>query len=529
VSQKVETINVNRTFPTPVFEGLRALAKPGTDVAAWQKKLAIAVRRLLVDEFGQELCQDDVKDLPRALSGISDQIDAFADPASLTSLINLVQDRANAALAKPPAIKGKAAEKVNSKDEASFDAYMKKARSYPLLSREEEIEVARLIAEGGPGARLAEITLMESNLRLVVSIAKTYAYRGIPLLDIVQEGNIGLMKAVEKFDHTRGFKFSTYASWWIRQAIIRAIEDQVRTIRIPIYKVEIINKVKWAERELFEKLKREPTLQEVADRLEMDIEVMNKILQLNKDPINLDAPVNDDSETTIGELIADEDSPDAEVASLEKDGIEWVRKRIQAARLTERELDVLERRFGLNGTGEEESLEEIGATYGLTRERIRQIEIKARRKLRGRLRTEEAPVAIQTEIKKPKENNYTQVCRLPNMDRRHARIFFLGLAPKKPVHIKWIHPVKDLPTDYMDRLKADCAALNLKVTTEDDLLQIEFTHTRALTKTECMAVTNLSHEGLAEAVAHVIYKIDKVHALRDRIFFSDLVSDSAPV
>jgi hypothetical protein len=115
------------------------------------------------------------------------------------------------------------------------------------------------------------------------------------------------------------------------------------------------------------------------------------------------------------------------------------------------------------------------------------------------------------------------------MDRRHARIFFLGLAPKKPVHIKWIHPVKDLPTDYMDRLKADCAALNLKVTTEDDLLQIEFTHTRALTKTECMAVTNLSHEGLAEAVAHVIYKIDKVHALRDRIFFSDLVSDSAPV
>jgi RNA polymerase primary sigma factor len=249
----------------------------------------------------------------------------------------------------------------------------------PLLSRDDEVEVARRIDAGGPDAEIAKATLVNANLRLVVSIAKQYTYRGIPLSDLIQEGNIGLMKATEKFDHTRGFKFSTYASWWIRQSIIRAVESQCRTIRIPIYKLEVVNKVHQMQKEMFQELGREPSLDEIAVRLGMEIDKLEALMKLTREPISLDAPVSEDSDSTVGEFV---ENPNAERPS---DAIEEaaLREEIEQvlSSLTPREEKVVRMRFGI-GEPIAYSLEEIGAQFCLTRERIRQIEIKALRKLR---------------------------------------------------------------------------------------------------------------------------------------------------
>ena len=266
-----------------------------------------------------------------------------------------------------------------------LNKYLKMMGEIPLLTRDDEVEVARRIDAGGPDAEIAKATLVNANLRLVVSIAKQYTYRGIPLSDLIQEGNIGLMKATEKFDHTRGFKFSTYASWWIRQSIIRAVESQCRTIRIPIYKLEVVNKVHQMQKELFQQLGREPTLDEVAFRLEMDIDKLEALMKLTREPISLDAPVSEDSDSTVGEFV---ENPNAERPS---DAIEEaaLREEIEQvlASLTPREEKVVRMRYGI-GEPLAYSLEEIGAQFCLTRERIRQIEIKALRKLRHHRRKE---------------------------------------------------------------------------------------------------------------------------------------------
>ena len=264
-----------------------------------------------------------------------------------------------------------------------LDVYLRRMGEISLLSREDEVEVAKRIAAGGPDAELARIALVNANLRLVVSIAKQYAYRGIPLSDLVQEGNIGLMKATEKFDHTRGFKFSTYASWWIRQAIVRAIESQCRTIRIPIYKLEVVNRLGATQRRLFRELGREPTLPEIAEHLEVDVRELEELMQLTREPVSLEAPVREDGDSTVGEFVSDPDaahpSSSIEEAAM-RDEVEQV-----LATLLPREEKVLRMRYGL-GEPTTYSLEEIGAMFGLTRERIRQIEIKALRKLRAHKR-----------------------------------------------------------------------------------------------------------------------------------------------
>ncbi|NCG19704.1 MAG: sigma-70 family RNA polymerase sigma factor [Rhodobacterales bacterium] len=260
-----------------------------------------------------------------------------------------------------------------------LNKYLRSMGAIPLLSAADEVEVAKRIEDGGSDAELAKCALIQANLRLVVSIAKQYIYRGLPLSDLIQEGNIGLMKAVEKFDYTRGFKFSTYASWWIRQSIIRAIESQIRTIRIPIYKLEVVNRVHQTQRLLFQRLGREATLGEVAARLEITVTEVEGLLKITREPMSLNATVSDDSDSTIIDFI---ENPDAEQPC---DRVEEADLRNQIndvlASLTPREEKVIRMRFGI-GEPTNYSLEEIGSRFALTRERIRQIEIKALRKLR---------------------------------------------------------------------------------------------------------------------------------------------------
>ena len=292
--------------------------------------------------------------------------------------------------------------------------YLKEIGRVPLLNAELEVEIAKTIEEGnaaaarlaahelalnGEGAaedlldaggvsrnkRLmrnglkAKDELIEANLRLVVSIAKRYRNRGLAFLDLIQEGNLGLMRAVDKFDHTKGFKFSTYATWWIRQAITRAIADQARTIRIPVHMVETINKVVWAQRQLLQELGREPTIEEVALRVELPIERVREILRINQDTVSLEQPVGDEDDFNLSDLIEDRGAvvpDDAATRSLLDAAV-----REALGHLSDREQDVVRLRFGLDD-GKIRTLEEVGREFGVTRERVRQIESKTLAKLR---------------------------------------------------------------------------------------------------------------------------------------------------
>ena len=254
--------------------------------------------------------------------------------------------------------------------------YLKEIGQVPLLSAEEEQDLARRVAEGDQEAKNK---LTEANLRLVVSIAKKYSGRGLQILDLIQVGNTGLIRAVDKFDYTKGNKFSTYATWWIRQAITRAIADQARTIRVPVHMVEVINKATRCNRKLVQELGREPTLEEIAAELNLPIE---KIIEANRtaaDTLSLDMPVGDEEDTTIGSFVEDDNTPgpvDATSNAMLSEALTEI-----LGTLTEREADVLRMRFGMYD-GRTHTLEEVGQIFGVTRERIRQIENKAIRKLR---------------------------------------------------------------------------------------------------------------------------------------------------
>ena len=257
--------------------------------------------------------------------------------------------------------------------------YLKEIGRVPLLSPEEETELALKIQAGGPDGEKAKQRLSEANLRLVVSIAKRYVGRGMQFLDLIQEGNLGLIKAVEKFDHTKGFKFSTYATWWIRQAITRAIADQARTIRIPVHMVETINKVKKVSSQLLHEMGHDPSAEEIAERLEMPVEQVREIMRVAQEPVSLETPIGEEEDSHLGDFIPDDDAPiPAEAASqtLLKEQLADVLKT-----LTPREEKFLRLRFGLED-GRPRTLEEVGKEFNVTRERIRQIEAKALRKLR---------------------------------------------------------------------------------------------------------------------------------------------------
>ena len=257
--------------------------------------------------------------------------------------------------------------------------YLKEIGRVPLLSPDEEVQLALAIQNGGPEGERAKQRLSEANLRLVVSIAKRYVGRGMQFLDLIQEGNLGLIKAVEKFDHTKGFKFSTYATWWIRQAITRAIADQARTIRIPVHMVETINKVKKVSSQLLHENGHEPSAEEIAERLEMPVDKVREIMRVAQEPVSLETPIGEEEDSHLGDFIPDDEAPvPAEAASqtLLKEQLAEVLKT-----LTPREEKVLRLRFGLED-GRPRTLEEVGKEFNVTRERIRQIEAKALRKLR---------------------------------------------------------------------------------------------------------------------------------------------------
>ncbi len=254
--------------------------------------------------------------------------------------------------------------------------YLKEIGKIPLLTSEEELEVAERMSHGDPKASQK---MTEANLRLVVSIAKRYVGRGMQLLDLIQEGNLGLLKAVEKFDHTKGYKFSTYATWWIRQAITRAIADQARTIRIPVHMVETINRVIRTSHTMVQRLGREPTSVEIAAEMKMDVGKVEEVLKIAQEPVSLETPIGEEEDSHLGDFIQDEDaSQPAEAASytLLREQLEEVLNT-----LTPREEQVLRMRFGLTD-GKSHTLEEVGKEFDVTRERIRQIESKALRKLR---------------------------------------------------------------------------------------------------------------------------------------------------
>ena len=265
-------------------------------------------------------------------------------------------------------------------DGVSYDdpvrMYLKEIGKIPLLNTEEEIELAKLIEHGDEEAKKR---LAEANLRLVVSIAKRYVGRGMHFLDLIQEGNMGLIKAVDKFEYQKGYKFSTYATWWIRQAITRAIADQARTIRIPVHMVETINRIVRTSREMVQKLGREPLPEELAKELNMDVEQVQKALKISQEPVSLETPVGEEDDSHLGDFIQDDNIPvPAEAAAYV-----MLKEQLSEVLLTlnEREQKVLKLRFGLDD-GRSRTLEEVGKEFDVTRERIRQIEAKAIRKLR---------------------------------------------------------------------------------------------------------------------------------------------------
>ncbi len=330
-------------------------------------------------ESGKQKGRLTTKEISDALEELDydvEQVDKLYDTFEAYN-IEIVEDDGGESIA--PA-SNEELESVLSADGISIDdpvkVYLKEIGRVPLLSAEEEVELAIRMSEGDVAAKKR---LSEANLRLVVSIAKRYVGRGMQFLDLIQEGNLGLIKAVEKFDHTKGFKFSTDATWWIRQAITRAIADQARTIRIPVHMVETINKVKKVNSQLLHENGHEPTNEQIAEKLEMPVEKVREIMRVAQEPVSLETPIGEEEDSHLGDFIPDEDAPaPSDVAShtMLKEQLAEV-----LSTLTPREEKVLRLRFGLED-GRSRTLEEVGKEFNVTRERIRQIEAKALRKLR---------------------------------------------------------------------------------------------------------------------------------------------------
>ena len=336
-------------------------------------------------ELGKSKGQLSTKEILDALGELDfdpEQIEKFYDTLE-TQGVEIVEDFDDITIDDEELAKAEGLDNLDPSvgaDGVSIDdpvkVYLKEIGRVPLLTPDEEVDLAVRITNGDEAAKKR---LSEANLRLVVSIAKRYLGRGMQFLDLIQEGNLGLIKAVEKFDYTKGFKFSTYATWWIRQAITRAIADQARTIRIPVHMVETINKVKKVSSQLLHANGREPSAEEIAEELEMPVEKVREIMRVAQEPVSLETPIGEEEDSHLGDFIPDDDAPapaDAASHTLLKETLSSV-----LDSLTPREEKVLRLRFGLED-GRSRTLEEVGKEFNVTRERIRQIEAKALRKLR---------------------------------------------------------------------------------------------------------------------------------------------------
>ena len=348
-------------------------------MATQEKKLRLIED--LVEQGRQKgkLTTKEINDVMEELEFDMEQIDKLYDTLESNN-IEVLENLAQADIDITPVANDHDLEVALSAEGINIDdpvkVYLKEIGRVPLLTPDEEVELATRMDAGDPNARKR---LSEANLRLVVSIAKRYVGRGMQFLDLIQEGNLGLIKAVEKFDHTKGFKFSTYATWWIRQAITRAIADQARTIRIPVHMVETINKVKKVGSQLLHKNGHEPTAEEIAEELDMPVDKVREIMRISQEPVSLETPIGEEEDSHLGDFIPDDDAPaPAEAAShtLLREQLGEV-----LSTLTDREEKVLRLRFGLED-GRSRTLEEVGKEFSVTRERIRQIEAKALRKLR---------------------------------------------------------------------------------------------------------------------------------------------------
>ena len=345
-------------------------------------KRLIAERKLIgqikYDDLSDQIASKyglDADDMNKLIQKVEDNgIAVVGEDGGPTKQQMINEEDVNVDEPEPTAAEKAAATKLKVSDPVRM--YLKEIGRVPLLSSEEEVELAIRINQGD---ELAKQELAEANLRLVVSIAKRYVGRGMQFLDLIQEGNMGLMKAVEKFDYTKGFKFSTYATWWIRQAITRAIADQARTIRIPVHMVETINKLVRVQRQLLQDLGREPTPEEIGAEMDLSTEKVREILKIAQEPVSLETPIGEEDDSHLGDFIEDEAAMSPETftsSALLREQLEDV-----LDTLTDREENVLRLRFGLDD-GNIRTLEQVGKVFGVTRERIRQIEAKALRKLR---------------------------------------------------------------------------------------------------------------------------------------------------
>lgn len=351
------------------IEGVKDLVQKG------KKRGTLTYNEIMSTLQGVEMTPEQIDDVYEQLSAMG--IEVVPDSSDIESLEGSGEQED---LETPPDNESEVEIDLSVPEGVGIDdpvrMYLKEIGRVPLLSAEEEVDLAKRMEQGEEEAKRR---LAEANLRLVVSIAKRYVGRGMLFLDLIQEGNLGLIKAVEKYDYRKGFKFSTYATWWIRQAITRAIADQARTIRIPVHMVETINKLIRVSRQLLQELGREPTPEEIAVEMDIAVERVREILKIAQEPVSLETPIGEEEDSHLGDFIEDEDAPaPAEAASfiLLKEQLEEVLET-----LTSREEKVLRLRFGLDD-GRARTLEEVGQEFGVTRERIRQIEAKALRKLR---------------------------------------------------------------------------------------------------------------------------------------------------
>ena len=315
-----------------------------------------------------------ITELQEAADTMSLELDQIMDRCSAMQIELVEDDMLTDDLVE--SVAAATADEVSNDD--SVKIYLKDIGKVPLLTTDEEVELAKVLADN-PHDEPARIRLAEANLRLVVSIAKKYVGRGMQFLDLIQEGNMGLLKAVDKFDYTKGFKFSTYATWWIRQAITRALADQARTIRIPVHMVESITKVKKISSQILHETGQEASPEDIAEKLEMPLDKVLEIMRIAQDPVSLETPVGEEEDSHLGDFIPDDQAPspdDAASNAMLKEQLDEV-----LATLTDREARVMRMRYGLEN-GKQQTLEDVGKALGVTRERIRQIEAKALRKLK---------------------------------------------------------------------------------------------------------------------------------------------------